>query len=101
MNRPSAKALLLGEELIDYVSHGQTRTGAIRELAELTDEANRDLVEAAALLVRYAELHQGVPAPLHVAHLKQVLLNYQAWPGLPDAQGVFTGLGELTQPHFF
>ena len=101
MKRPSAKALQLGEEVFDYVSHGLTRSDAIRELAEIADEFNRELLEAVEGLLRHAQHNGGVPAALHVAHLQRVFWDYQPLALPSDSQAELSGLGTLTQPRLF
>jgi hypothetical protein len=93
MNRPSEKALRLGEELFDYVPYGLTRANAVQELAEMVDEANQDLFEAAHAILDDAQRNGGVPAASYIANLRRVFLDYEpiTWPS--DAQGERAGIG--------
>jgi hypothetical protein len=98
MKRPSEKALSLGEEILNYVAYGLTRHDAIQELAELVDEANGELLEAVSAVLQDAERNGGVPAALHVAHLRRVFPSYEPIPWPPDTQGELAGIVPSTQP---
>jgi hypothetical protein len=93
MNRPSEKALRLGEELFDYVPHGLTRFNAVHELAEMVDEANRDLLDAVRAVLQDAQRNGGVPAASYIANLRRVFFEYEpiTWPS--DSQGERAGIG--------
>ena len=93
MNRPSEKALKVGEELLDHVAYGLTRNDTIKELAEMVDESNADLLAAINALLADAQRNGGVPAAFHVANLRSVLAGYDPLPPLPDSQGELSGLG--------
>jgi hypothetical protein len=93
MNRPSEKALRLGEELFDYVSYGLTRFSAVQELAEIADEANHDLREAVRAVLHDAQRNGGVPTALQVAHLQRVFSEYDPIVWSAEAQGERTGIG--------
>ena len=98
MKRPSEKALILGEELFDHVRYGLTRNDAIRELAEMVDEANGDLLEAVSAVLEDAQRNNGLPAAFYVARLQQVFADYEPVPWPPDTQGELVGLGASAQP---
>ena len=98
MQRPSEKALRLGEEIFDYVAHGLTRSDAIQELAEMVDESNRDLLQAVSAVLQDAQRNGRLPAAFLVAHLRQVFADYEPIPRLSDAQGELTGLVPPAQP---
>lgn len=93
MNRPSEKALRLGEELFDYVPYGLTRFNAVQELAEMVDEANQDLLEVVRAVLQDAQRNSGVPAAFHVAHLQRVFAEYDPVVWSSEAQGELTGIG--------
>jgi len=99
MKRPSEKALKFGEAILDYVPYGLTRHDAIQELAEMADEANRDLLEAVSALLQDAQRCGGLPAAFYVAHLQRVFSDYEPMPWPPDSQGELVGLGLPAQPH--
>jgi hypothetical protein len=92
MNRPSEKALRLGEELFDYVPYGLTRSNAVQELAEMADEANQDLLEAVRAVLHDAQRNGGGPAAVHVAHLQRVLAEYEPVIWSSEAQGELAGI---------
>lgn len=98
MNRSSEKALILGEEIFDYVAYGLTRSDAIQELAEMVDESNGELLEAVSAVLQDAQRHEGVPTAFHVAHLQRVFSDYEPSPWPPDSQGELTGIGATAQP---
>jgi hypothetical protein len=93
MNRPSEKALRLGEELFEYVPYGLTRSNAIQELAEMADEANQDLREAVRAVLQDAQRNGGVPTAFHVAHLQRVFSDYEPLGWSSVAQGELAGIG--------
>jgi len=98
MKRPSEKSLSLGEELFHYVSYGLTRGDAIRELAEIVDDSNRDLLEAISAVLEDAQRNRGVPAAFHMAYLQRVFLDYQPIPWPSDAQAELKGIDTPAQP---
>ncbi len=99
MQRLSKKALRIGEELLDYVSYGLTRNDAIKELAEMVDESNRDLVEAVSAVLRDAQRNGGVPATFQVAHLQRVFADYEPTHRASDLQRELAGLNVPAQEH--
>ena len=98
MKRPSEKALKLGEEMLDYVAHGLTRNDAIKELAEMADESNRDLLEAVSAVLQAAQRNGGGTAAFHMARLQRVFSDYEPIPSLSDAQDELVGLDPQAQP---
>jgi hypothetical protein len=94
MRKPSKNSLSVAEELLDHVTYGLTRPDIIREWAEVIDEHDRPLLEAASDLVDSADMNKGVPDPRYVQRLRALLENYnpqpeqlarrassQSWPG--------------------
>ncbi len=63
MRQPSKKALIVAEEILDHVNYGLTRPDIIREWAEVIDENNLSLLEAANDLIDSAETNNGIPDP--------------------------------------
>lgn len=100
MNRPSEKALRLGEELFAYVPYGLTPGNAIQELAEMVDESNCALLEAVRVVLEDAELNGGVPAAFSVTQLQRAFADYEplVWPS--SAQGELAGIGAPAQRLF-
>ena len=98
MKRPSDKALILGEELFDHVSYGLTRNDAIRELAEMVDESNGDLLEAISAVLQDAQRNSGLPAAFYISRLQQVFADYEPIPWPPDSQDELAGMGAPAQP---
>ncbi len=99
MNRPSEKALRLGEELFDHVPYGLTQVNAIQELAEMVDESNRELLEAVHAVLHEAQRNNGVPAAFHVAHLRRVFSDYEPITWSSDAQGELVGFTPPVEVH--
>ena len=97
--RPSEPALRLGAELLDYSAYGLTRRDAIRELAEMADEVNREPIDAVRALLQDAQCHGGVPAAVHVAHLRRVFADYEPGSGPLDSQPELAGWGLPVQPN--
>jgi hypothetical protein len=93
MNRPSEKALTLGEELFAYVPYGLTRFNAVQEMAEMVDETNHDLRDAVRAVLQDAQRNGGVPAAFHITALRRVFSDYEpiTWPS--DSQGERAGIG--------
>lgn len=81
MRQPSNNSLNVAEELLDHVNYGLTRMDIIREWAEVMDEQNRRLMEAAADLLDSAEMNNGVPDPRYLQRLRVLLADYQPQPG--------------------
>ncbi len=77
MSIPSKKSLAVAEALFDHVSHGMTRGDVIAEWAEIIDEGNAELVEAARSLLWSAEGNGGLPAGLYLARLREVTARYR------------------------
>lgn len=74
---PSEKAVQLAEELLDYAHPGMTRAAAIREMATMIDESNRELIEVVdALLADVERTGSGQHAVL-LNHLRTISLNYE------------------------
>ncbi len=97
MQRPSKKAILLGEELCDYVTYGLTRNNVIEELAEMSDESNREILEAVRSVLQDAQRNGGF-TNVHIAHLQRVFLDYEPFPRLSDSQGELAGMDAPTHP---
>jgi hypothetical protein len=89
MTRPSEKALSLAEDILDSTTRGLTREDAINELAEMIDEMNGDLLEAAAASVECAALTCHVPSAPCLAQLKRVVTGYQPMRLGSDGQTEF------------
>jgi hypothetical protein len=77
MRQPSRKALTVAEEILDHVNYGLTRPDIIREWAELIDENNLSLLEAANDLIDSAETNNGVPDQRYIRKLRAVLAEHQ------------------------
>ena len=101
MRRLSRKAQKLGEELLDYIAYGLTRNDAVKELAEMVDESNSDLLEAVSAVLQDAQRNGGVPAAFHVAHLQRVFWDYEPIPRSSDLQNELVGVGTPAQPRLF
>src|SRR6267154_2428104 len=89
MKQPSEKASSLAEEVIDFVSHGSSRADTIRELADMIDETNGELVESVTALLHDAELAGNPPYPLSLSQLRRVLSGYKPLRAGPDTQTEF------------
>ena len=77
MKRPSERALDLADEILDHVRHGLTRADALYELADMIDESNAELLQAARAVVGKAAGNGSHPGPEAVARLKETLREYQ------------------------
>jgi hypothetical protein len=77
MRQPSNNALDVAEELLDHVNYGLTRMDIIREWAEVMDEQNRPLLEAAGDLLDSADMNNGVPDPRYLQRLRALLADYR------------------------
>ena len=86
MNRASERAMALAEEILDHVRYGLTRADALQELAEMIDEHNADLLQAANTLINDAVRRHGLVDPHYLSHLKQVVADHQPVPVEPEAQ---------------
>ena len=76
MRKPSKNSLSVAEELLDHVTYGLTRPDIIREWAEVIDEHNRPLLEAASDFLDSADMNNGVPDPRYVQRLRALLASY-------------------------
>jgi hypothetical protein len=83
MRQPSNNSLNVAEELLDHVNYGLTRRDIIREWAEVMDEQNRPLMEAAGDLLDSADMNNGVPDPRYLQRLRALLADYQPQPEQP------------------
>ena len=77
MRQPSNNSLNVAEELLDHVNYGLTRLDIIREWAEVIDEENRPLMEAAADLLDSADMNNGLPDPRYLQRLRVLLTDYR------------------------
>jgi hypothetical protein len=77
MRQPSKKSLVVAGEILDHVNYGLTRPDIIREWAEVIDEHNVPLLEAACDLIDSAETNQGIPDNRYIEKLRAVLAEYQ------------------------
>ncbi|MCI0744338.1 MAG: hypothetical protein L0Y58_02930 [Verrucomicrobia subdivision 3 bacterium] len=78
MTPPSKASLGLAEEILDHVNYGLSRADIIREWAEIIDEGNLPLIEAAAELLDSADLNNGVPEPHYISRLRDAMADFQA-----------------------
>ena len=78
MRQPSKKSLAVAEEILDHVNYGLTRADIIQEWAELVDENNLPLLEAANDLIDSAEANHGFPDMRYIRKLRDVIAAYQA-----------------------
>ena len=81
MRQPSKKSLAVAEEILDHVNYGLSRPDILREWAEVIDENNLALLEAASDLIDSAETNSGVPDARYVHKLQRVLAEYQPQSG--------------------
>jgi hypothetical protein len=81
MRQPSKKSLAVAEEILDHVNYGLSRPYILREWAEVIDENNLALLEAASDLIDSAETNSGVPDARYVAKLQRALAEYQPQAG--------------------
>jgi len=81
MRQPSKKSLPVAEEILDHVNYGLSRPDIIREWAELIDENNLTLMEAASDLIDSAETNSGVPDARYVRKLQRALAEHQPESG--------------------
>jgi len=70
-------ALVVAGEILDHVNYGLTRPDIIREWAEVIDEHNVPLLEAACDLIDSAETNHGLPEHRYVEKLRALLAEYQ------------------------
>lgn len=80
MRQPSKQSLAVAEEILDHVNYGLTRPDIIREWAEVMDEHNRPLLEAAADLIDSADMNQGIADPRYIQKLRALIAEYQPQP---------------------
>jgi len=81
MRQPSKKSLAVAEEILDHVNYGLSRADIIQEWAEVIDENNLALLEAASDLIDSAETNSGVPDARYVHKLQGALAEYQPQSG--------------------
>ena len=81
MRQPSKKSLAVAEEILDHVNYGLSRPDILREWAEVIDENNLALLEAASDLIDSAETNSGVPDERYLAKLQKALAEYQPQSG--------------------
>jgi hypothetical protein len=81
MSQPSKKSLAVAGEILDHVNYGLSRPDILREWAEVIDENNLALLEAASDLIDSAETNSGVPDARYVRKLQRVLAEYQPQSG--------------------
>jgi hypothetical protein len=81
MRQPSKKSLAVAEEILDHVNYGLSRPDILKEWAELIDENNLTLLEAASDLIDSAETNSGVPDARYVDKLQRALAEYQPQSG--------------------
>ena len=91
MKQPSERALAVAEQLVDYVHPGMSRSAATREIAEIIDEANAELVTAVEHLLAEAERFGTAASPQLLAELRHVCREFQPIPRVneQDAQDLF------------
>jgi hypothetical protein len=73
-------SLIVAGEILDHVNYGLARPDIIREWAEVVDEHNVALLEAACDLIDSADTNRGVPDTRYVEKLRDVLASYQPQP---------------------
>src|SRR5881397_1082059 len=73
MRQPSKKSLVAAEEILDHVNYGLTRPDIIREWAEVIDENNLPLLEAANDLIDSADTNNGIADARYVQKLRAAL----------------------------
>jgi len=99
MKLPSSKAADLAEAVMDHVGHHLTRADSLRELAEMIDENNCELVEAAAELLADSDRRRGLPAPHCLSRLRQALLDYRPLRlGADDQTDLFEPASRTARP---
>jgi hypothetical protein len=86
MRQPSKISLVVAGEILDHVNYGLARPDIIREWAEVIDEHNVSLLEAACDVIDSAETNHGVPDARYVQKLRAVLAEYQPQPGMNAAK---------------
>jgi hypothetical protein len=70
-------SLVVAGEILDHVNYGLARSDILREWAEVIDEHNIPLLEAACDLIDSADTNQGIPDARYVDKLRAVLAEYQ------------------------
>jgi hypothetical protein len=93
MRQPSKRALTVAEDILDHVNYGLTRPDILREWAEVIDENNLSLLEAANDLIDSADTNNGIPDQRYIRKLRAVLAEYQPRPEMepqaaPPPRGV-------------
>src|SRR5882762_5035482 len=86
MNVPSEKAQSFAEEMLDFVRHGLTRADTVREIAEMFDEVNGELVHSVEDVLHDAESHSGHPDQTCLTKLKRSLHDYEPLHTASDPQ---------------
>ena len=91
MKRPSERALATAEQLVDYVHPGMPRSAATREIAEMLDEANAELLQAVEHLLADVERIGPAVSPKAITELRHIYREYRPAPLLLDqeAQDLF------------
>ena len=84
MIRPSEKAILVAEELLDYVHPGMPRAAALQEVAQMVDGMNAELLASVYALIVELEQTKAGSHDVLLSHLKHVLAEYKPWTA--DAQ---------------
>jgi hypothetical protein len=77
MYRPSDKAMVIAEEMIDYVHPGMSRGAAVREIAGMIDEMNADLMEAVHALTCEVRRCAGGPCGALLYQVEEMARQYQ------------------------
>jgi hypothetical protein len=86
MRQPSKISLVVAGEILDHVNYGLTRPDIIREWAEVIDEHNVPLLEAACDLIDSADTNHGVPDPRYIEKLRAILAEYQPQQALQTSR---------------
>ena len=81
MRQPSKRSLAVAEEILNHVNYGLSRPDILREWAEVIDENNLALLEAASDLIDSADTNSGVPDARYLAKLQRALAEYQPRSG--------------------
>ena len=80
MNKPSEKAAALAEELVGYVHPGMTRAAAVREVAEMIDDANEELLATISRVLADAQQCGAGACSVSIADLRKAVRSYQRLP---------------------
>lgn len=87
MKEPSDKAFVLAESFLEYSGRGLTRSDMLRELAELVDENNTELLEAIHEMLYQVEHGTANIRPDCLSRLHRTLTEYLPVRTGQDAQG--------------